>query len=78
MTAIQTTSPSYRAGQRALLDAVAGGRAPNFALAELLGAEFAAGFTDQWNEISRNGEYLVSQCVELADRLFDSFDYDGV
>ena len=54
-TAIVTT-PAFRAGQRALREAVSVGCAPNWGLARKLGSEFHAGFRHEWDDISLYSE----------------------
>lgn len=69
---------NYRSGRRALLNSVAKNQYPDFELAKRLGEAFNNGFTDEWNDLTDNGKFSVSQCCELADRRYEAFDFDGV
>ena len=70
ITTATVTTPAYRAGQRALREAVSVGCAPNWGLARKLGSEFHAGFRAEWDDISLYSEipFYDERVAKLAAR----------
>lgn len=64
------SSPVYRAGQRALREALANNCSPNWNLARRFGGEFYAGFQAEWEDISVHDsrDYDDERVVALAAR----------
>ena len=76
ITTATVVSPAYRAGQRALREAVSVGCAPNWGLARKLGSEFHAGFRHEWDDISLYSElaFYDERVAKLAaDRIAQDY-----
>ena len=76
ITTATVTTPAFRAGQRALREAVSVGCAPNWALARLIGPDFHAGFRAEWDDISLYSEipfYDERVAKVAADRLAQDY-----
>lgn len=68
ITKVTVTSPAYLAGREACQDSLARKCAPNWPLVRRLGAEFFAGFGDEWDDLTLNEDlaYDEDRVTELA------------